>query len=149
MKRLLIAMMLMPFACVTAKKCPILPETTMITYTTYTNSGTAINQTYEISDSLIVWKYTDYREGVKKTDKREIDKQEFEALVKELSSINFSVKKEDTAEAGGEGWGCSFYKNRERYLLFNCHDHFSGDYQKALTLIEDFVKSHPIASEQK
>ena len=147
MKRLLIAMMLMPFACVTAKKCPILPETTQISYTTYTNSGIAINQTYEISDSLIVWKYTDYRNGVKKTDERKINKQEYEKLVKELSAISFSVKKNDSPEAGGEGWGCSFYKNGERYLSFNCLDHFSGDYQKALTLIEQFVKSHPIASE--
>ena len=148
-KTTFITLLMIPFSSVMAQKsCPILPGTIKITYATYTDSGTAINKTYEITPTSIVWNYTEYRNNLALTDVLKYDNKEFEKLMKELSSIRFKVKENQYIEAGGEGWGFAFYKNEKCYLSYNVQDKVSGDYEKVTTQIQQFIDNHKTEGEK-
>lgn len=148
-KTAIITLLLMPFSSIMAQKShPIQLGTMKITYATYTNSGTAINKTYEITPISIVWNYTEYRNDVALTDVLKYDYKEYEALIIALSAIKFSVKENQYIEAGGEGWGFAFYKNEKCYLSYNNQDKVSGNYKKVTTLIQQFIDSHKTEGEK-
>ncbi len=129
-----------------AKK-PIKANTTKILYTTYTNSGIAVNITYEISRGSLTWDYYDYREGHHLRDSVQVDAVDYDALVSALSQISFSAKDMDDVSSGGSGYSCAFKKGDKTYFHFNDTYKFKGDYQSAVSAIAEYVEKHPTQGE--
>ena len=129
-------------SCGSLRPCPITTGTTKIVYSEHENSGIAISTKYEITEDSLVWDYTELRNGCHLTDAVRYDRQDFEALVSELSEIRFSAKDTHDVSSGGSGWGCSFYNDRECYFHYNDKFNLSGGYEKVTDAILQFVASH-------
>lgn len=123
-------------------KCPIKEGTTKIAYHHHTNSGMAIYTTVEIFPDHLVWRYSEARNGCHLKDECHYDKEDFDKLVKELSTIQFSTRDLEDYSVGGAGYSYSFHLNSERYLYFNNLYQLSGDYDQVEDLIQQFIKSH-------
>ena len=83
-------------SCGSLKPCPISSGTTKIVYSEHETSGLAISMTYEITQDSLVWDYREPRNDCHLKDVVRYDRQDFEALVTELSTIRFHAK--DTQE---------------------------------------------------
>ena len=129
-------------SCGSLKPCPISTGTTKIVYSEHENSGIAISTTYEITEDSLVWDYRELRNDCHLKDVARYDRQDFEALVTALSEIRFSAKDTHDASAGGGGWGCSFYNDKECYFHYNDAFILSGAYEAVTDAILQFVASH-------
>ena len=129
-------------SCGSLKPCPITTGTTKIVYSEFENSGIAISTKYEITQDSLVWDYTELRYNRHLKDAVTYNRQDFEALVTELSAIRFSAKDTHDASAGGGGWGCSFYNDKECYFHYNDAFILSGAYEAVTDAILQFVASH-------
>lgn len=129
-------------SCGSLRTCPITSGTTKIVYSEHTNSGIAILTTYEIGRDSLVWERKEFRSGRHQREVAQYDAQDFEALVNALAAIQFSAKDANDASSGGSGWGCSFDNEKGRYLQFNDTYKLSGDYERVIDLIVNFVEDH-------
>lgn len=108
--------------------CLIKKETTKIIYHRHTGSGQAISMTMELYPDHMVCTYNDARKHHRQQNECSYEKEHYEKLVKELSTILFSSRDKRPHPTGGAGYSYSFEVNGERYLSFNNHHRFSGDY---------------------
>ena len=122
--------------------CPIMEETTKITYRHHSNSAMCIYTTVEIYPEYLVWKYEEARNDCYLIDTCCYKKEDYDKLLKELSTIKFSAIHNKYRYIGGPGYRYSFEVDTVSYLYFDDSYQFSGDYDKATTLIQQFIKSH-------
>lgn len=121
---------------------PILPETTKIIYNHHTNSGTAIYTTITLCEDYLIWEYDEARNNCKLRDSCIYNKEEFAALVKRLSTIEFSARYNFLEKYGGEGYSYSFESNSKEYLYYDDSSFLSGNYSQASSLIQNFIEVH-------
>ena len=117
-------------------------ETTKIIYRSSTGSGSAVYTTVELYPDHLVWNYSEARNNCSLKDIRQYKKEEFDELVKELSTIKFSVQDNNRRIIGGGGYEYVFETDSGVYLLFADTFQFSGDYDKVGYLIQQFITSH-------
>ena len=129
-------------SCGSLRPCPISTGTTKIVYSEHENSGIAIMTSYEITEDSLVWDYRELRNDCHLKDVARYDRQDFEALVTELSTIRFSAKDTHDVSSGGSGWGCSFYNDKECYFHYNDRFKLSGSYDTVTNAILQFVSNH-------
>lgn len=121
---------------------PVTMNTVKITYGTHTNSGIAIQTAYTIREESLTWDYSEFRNNLTLSDKIKYDRKDFQNLLKALSKVKFSAKPTSTPTCGGAGWSCTFSDNNKRYLEMDDESTLTGDYEKALRLIHDFISKH-------
>lgn len=147
-----VSVILSLFVCnvlMSPKSNSISKKTTKIEVTEFSNSGSAIHWSYEIFEDSIVWQYKGYRNGLTLRDKINIEKEDFQNLLKELSGVIFSVRNQDEVTAvGGGGWYYTFREGTKCYLSMGNHDYLSGDYQKVRKIIENMLTSHRTEGEK-
>lgn len=90
----------------------------------------------------MVCTYNDARKHHRQQNECSYEKEHYEKLVKELSTILFSSRDKRPHPTGGAGYSYSFVVNGERYLSFNNHHRFSGDYYTVQELILQFIEEH-------
>ena len=122
--------------------CPIREETTKITYRHHSNSSMCIYKTVEIYPEYLVWKYKEARNNCYLIDTCRYKKEDYDKLLKELSTIKFSAIDNKRHYVGGSGYSYSFEVDSVRYLFFDESYQFSGDYNKVYCLIQQFIESH-------
>lgn len=122
--------------------CPIKEDTTKIIYYCHTGSGLAISMTVELYPDHLVWTYNDARKRHREHKVYDQEREYFEKLVKELSTIRFSARDRRPHPTGGAGYSYSFEVDAERYLSFDNFHQFSGDYKKVQNLIMQFIEEH-------
>lgn len=72
--------------------CHIKEETTKITYHRHTGSGLAVAMYVELYPDHLVWTYHDARERHREQKVCDYEREHYEKLVKELSTIQFSAR---------------------------------------------------------
>lgn len=117
-------------------------ETTKIIYHRHTGSGLAISMTVELYPDHMVCTYNDACKHHRQENECSYEMEHYEKLVKELSTILFSSRDKRPHPTGGAGYSYSFEVNGERYLSFNNHHRFSGDYYTVQELILQFIEEH-------
>jgi len=122
--------------------CPIQMSTTKITFSEHSNSGLLISTTFEICEDSMVWSRMEPRYGWKLRDVSKCDKQDFNELLTELSTIRFSARDAHDFSAGGDGWGLSFENQKGRYFHYNDKFKLSGDYERVTEKIQEYVEKH-------
>jgi len=122
--------------------CPIKRETTKITYRRHTGSGLAISMTVELYPDHLVWTYNDARERHREQKACDYEREYYEKLVKELSTIQFSARDRRPHPTGGAGYSYSFEVNGERYMRFDNFHQLFGDYNDVQNLILKFIEEH-------
>lgn len=122
--------------------CPIKTETTKITYYHHTNSGEAVYTTVMLYPDRLVWIHDEARNGFCLKDSCRYDKEEYEKLLKDLSSIHFSTISHYDGMVGGEGYDYSFESDTECYLSYCDSYYFIGNYQKVAYIVQDFITKH-------
>lgn len=135
-------------SCSLTAKTPIKVETTKIVYTSYTNSGIAIVTKIEITRDSVMHDRVDYRQNLHRQISVEIDGKDFDELINLLSTISFKVKNIENTSAGGSGWAYSFENAKGCYMYFNSEDKVSGNYDKVIKAISQFIEHHPIKEKQ-
>lgn len=121
---------------------PIKMNTVKITYGTHTNSGIAIHTSYTIHEESLTWDYSEFRNDLTLSDEIKYDKKDFQNLLKALSTVKFRVKPTEYPTCGGGGWSCTFSDNKKCYLSMDDESELTGDYEKVLHLIYDFISKH-------
>lgn len=129
-------------SCIGLNTCPIQTGTTKITFSEHSNSGLAISTTYEISEDSLVWSRMEPRYNWKLRDVLKCNKQDFNELVAEISTIRFSAKDAHDYSVGGDGWGLSFENQKGRYFHYNSSFKLSGDYESVTEKISEYVEKH-------
>jgi len=122
--------------------CLIKEDTTKIVYHRHTHSGLAISMTVNLYPDHLVWTYVEARRNRRQHNECIYEKEHYEKLVKELSTIQFSALGRRPHPTGGAGYSYSFEVNAERYLRFDNHHQLSGDYNKVQNLILQFIEEH-------
>lgn len=122
--------------------CLIKEDTTKIVHHRHTNSGLAISMTVELYPDHLVWTYVEARKNRRQQKECMYEKEFYEKLVKELSTIPFSARDRCPHPKGGAGYSYSFEVDAERYLRFGNHHQLSGDYKKVQNLILQFIEKH-------
>ena len=122
--------------------CLIKENTTKIIHHRHTNSGLAISMTVELYPDHLVWTYVEARKSHRQQNESIYEKEHYEKLVKELSTIQFSARDRRPHPTGGAGYSYSFEVNAERYLSFGNHHQLSGNYNKVQNLILQFIEEH-------
>ena len=122
--------------------CPILLNTTKITYRHHTNSGTAIKTTITIFEDHLVYERRHSRENFSFKYSCEYSKDEFKELILRLSEIQFSVTDGTCHEFGGSGYDYYFESDSGQYLHYDDVSKFTGNYQQVSSLIQQFIKEH-------
>ena len=130
--------------------CPIKKETTAISYNHHTNSGIAVETSYDIKPDSLVWFYSDKRNGFSLRDVIRYDKKDFEALIDTLSRIPFRVFYSNAIPTvGGSGYDYYFLDNEKRYLHYGNFDPVAtGKYPAAEAAIEEFINTHKTKCQQ-
>jgi len=126
----------------TPDSCLIKQRTTKILYRHHSNSTMCIYTTVEIYPEYLVWKYQEARNDCYLMDTCRYKKEDYDKLLKELSTIKFSAKRNKYHRIGGPGYSYSFEIDSVRYLFFDVSYQFSGDYNKLQDLLQQFIKSH-------
>ena len=129
-------------SCMGLNSCPIQMSTTKITFSEHSNSGLLISTTFEICEDSMVWSRMEPRYGWKLRDVSKCDKQDFNELLTELSTIRFSARDAHDFSAGGDGWGLSFENQKGRYFHYNDKFKLSGDYERVTEKIQEYVEKH-------
>lgn len=122
--------------------CLIKEDTTKIVHHRHTNSGLAISMTVELCPDHLVWTHVEARKNYRQQNECMYEKELYEKLVKELSTIPFSARDRRPHPKGGAGYSYSFEVDAERYLRFGNHHQLSGDYKKVQNLILQFIEEH-------
>ena len=122
--------------------CPISLKTTRIIYQHHTNSGIAIYTTITLGEDCLIWEYDEARNNCSLKDSCKYSKEEFEILVKNLSTIEFSAINNYDYSVGGAGYVYSFESNANRYFYYDSSSKLSGNYRQASSLIQLFIEVH-------
>ena len=132
----------------TPDSCLIKRETTKILYRHHSNSAMCIYKTVEINPDYLVWKYKELRNNCYLIDTCRYKKEDYDKLLKELSTIKFSAKDNEPRRVGGPGYSYSFEVDSVSYLYFDDSYQLSGDYKKVQSLIQQFIQSHQTRCEK-
>ena len=122
--------------------CPISLKTTKIIYMYHTGSGMAVYTTITLGEDCLIWEYDEARNNCSLKDSCKYSKEEFEQLVKSLSTIEFSAIDTDDDRVGGAGDGYSFESNSSMYLYYDSSYNLSGNYRQVSSLIQQFIEAH-------
>ena len=107
------------FKTTTPDSCLIKRETTKIIYRHHSNSGMCIYTTVEIYPDYLVWKYKELRNDCYLIDTCRYKKEDYDKLLKELSTIKFSAIHNKYHRIGGPGYSYSFEVDSVCYLRFD------------------------------
>lgn len=122
--------------------CLILPNTTKIRYYDNSNSGIAIDVSYEIYPDSLVWNYSEGRNDCELKDVCWYNREEFDSLLQALLPLKLSVKYKGFMGYGGDSMGCSFSNTDGHYLGIGTDYYCIGEYDIAISLIRSFIKKH-------
>ena len=113
-------------------------NTKKISFSTFTSPRSyddltdEFDRTYEIYGDSIVVEHKCYK----------CNKEDFEALIKTLSMIDFSVLDESWPGDGTWGWFMSFNDSKGCYLTFNKGSRVSGNFRQIMMLIINYIRKH-------